>query len=703
MEQQNKTGALDLFRALAACLVVAIHISPLEKLSPTADHLLCGVLARIAVPFFFMLSGYFVLASRDAARTRRFCLRIALLYLFAILLYLPIGVYAGHYEDLSARDALRMLLFDGSFYHLWYFPALLLGVGVTWLLLRIKSRGAALAIAGALYLLGLMGDGYWGLASSLPPLRSLLEGYFAVSHYTRGGLFLAPLFLLLGATLRQKKAPRLRLALPALGVSLLLLLAEGYWLLQLGWQRHTAMYLMLPAAVASLFSFLRAIPVTAKPRLRKAATWIYLLHPAVIIAVRLFADLTGTNALLVETLPLHFLTVLLLSCAAAWAITYIPMKKTITPDPRARAWAEIDTAALTHNLSHLLSPLPDTCHPMPVLKANAYGHGTEVVTAHLLSLGVRDFCVANTAEGVQLRRLGVPGTILVLGYTHPSDFAILRRYRLTQAVVDSDYAALLDREKKSIRVHLALDTGMRRLGIDAKDTDAILAVMQMKHLRVDGIFTHLCTDDTEAEGDIAFTHAQADAFFDAIDALRARGQKIPKLHLQASYGVLNYPDLSGDYARIGIALYGVKSRRDDMDRSKTPLCPVLSLRARVATVRSLAPGESAGYGLAFTATRPTRLATVTVGYADGVPRALSNGIGTALLHGKRVPIVGRVCMDQLSIDVTDLDDVKSGDIVTLLGSDGDDTLSVYDWADACNTLTNEILSGLGTRPPRVKM
>ena len=195
MEAEKKLGALDWARLIAAFLVVSIHISPLEDISTEADFFLTKVLARLAVPLFLMISGYFVLSDTTPKNGRvDFLKKIGLLYGLAILLYLPVGIYAGHYDDLSAAGLLRMLFFDGTFYHLWYFPALILGALIVMLLEKLPHRGWGLATVVALYLLGLLGDGYWGLTEKIPYLSSVYEGFFEISTYTRGGLFYTPSF-----------------------------------------------------------------------------------------------------------------------------------------------------------------------------------------------------------------------------------------------------------------------------------------------------------------------------------------------------------------------------------------------------------------------------------------------------------------------------------------------------------------------------
>lgn len=210
MQTRQNYGGLDAFRLVAAFLVIAIHTSPLTCFSANADFFLTRVLARVAVPFFFMVTGQFVVSRfyRDtngrAALTKSLT-KLSLLYLVAIALYVPIGLYGGHYEALSLGSALRLLLFDGTFYHLWYFPACLLGVCLVYLMSRKLSLRNSLAIALFLYLIGLMGDSYYGLARSIPVLDAFYQGGFQVFSYTRNGLFFAPIFLILGAWLSQKK------------------------------------------------------------------------------------------------------------------------------------------------------------------------------------------------------------------------------------------------------------------------------------------------------------------------------------------------------------------------------------------------------------------------------------------------------------------------------------------------------------------
>lgn len=374
----------------------------------------------------------------------------------------------------------------------------------------------------------------------------------------------------------------------------------------------------------------------------------------------------------------------------------------MTVFPQGRAWIELDRAALRHNVGVLRSLLPASCTLMPAVKANAYGHGAVPIARELYRLGVKAFCVASAAEGAELRRQGVRGDILVLGYTHPGQFPLLRRYRLMQTVIDYPYAQLLNQYGKALRVHIGIDTGMHRLGIRSEQIEDICRILQMKRLRVEGLFTHLCADGSQQPADEAFTLAQARAFDRVTDELAARGIPCPKRHLQSSDGVLHYPELAADYARVGLALYGIRSTREDA-RKAPILKPVLSLKARVATVKSLYPGEGAGYAQAYIADRDRTIAVLAIGYADGLPRALSCGVGAVLIHGRRAPIIGRICMDQTLVDVTDIPCVRAGDTAVVIGTCGDAAVSVYDLAEATHTIPNEVLSRLGGRLDRVRV
>ena len=367
MNQSTNTGGLDKFRLAGALLVVAIHTSPLTCISAEADFFLTRILARVAVPFFLMVTGQFVLPRilepgvRAGRRLLRYLARAGMLYLACILLYLPLGIYAGHYKELTAAKVLRMLVWDGTFYHLWYFPAGMLGMTLLYLLSRRLGLRTLTLVCGALYLLGLSGDSYYGLTQYLPPLRSLCDLGFHVWSYTRNGLFLAPLFLLMGALMGglQRKNPCANKntvpgqipqnpfsalssrasageAAPAAKSASALTgapaaksasaLAAGLVLSLLGMSgeafllRHDSMYILLVPVMYCLYGLLLCSNCPPCPRLRRISTLIYILHPAVIVAVRICARLPHMLPLMEQSL-LHYAAVCLLSLAAAWLLT----------------------------------------------------------------------------------------------------------------------------------------------------------------------------------------------------------------------------------------------------------------------------------------------------------------------------------------------------------------------------------------------
>lgn len=366
---------------------------------------------------------------------------------------------------------------------------------------------------------------------------------------------------------------------------------------------------------------------------------------------------------------------------------------------KGRAWIELDMTALRYNIEELKKLLPKDCLIMPAVKANAYGHGAILIAKKLNRLGIKSLCVACVDEGMELRQNGIEGEILILGYTHPYRFPLLHKYRLTQSVIDYKYARLLNDYGKKLDVHLKIDTGMHRLGERSENTNLILKIFQLENLNISGIYTHLCVSDGSSAKDIQYTTAQADAFNDVLCQIRNNGFNCPKIHLQASYGVLNYPELSGDYARIGIALYGVLSEKEYGCAAK--LRPVLSIKARVVCVKDLFKGESVGYGLEYTTKKNSKIAVISIGYADGYPRSLSCGIGDVLISGLHAPIVGRICMDQIIVDISDIYNVKAGDVAVIIGKSGNNEITVYDIAEKTNSITNEVLSRLGTRLERI--
>lgn len=361
-----------------------------------------------------------------------------------------------------------------------------------------------------------------------------------------------------------------------------------------------------------------------------------------------------------------------------------------------RAWIETDLGAIVKNARALQALLPSGCRLMAVVKDNGYGHGDIAVAKALAADGVGAFAVATVSEGIRLRNEGIRGEILVLGYTRPACAEALSRYNLTQTVMDAGYARALSRTKAVIKVHIKLDTGMHRLGFDWKNLAAIEAVYKDKNLKAEGIYSHLSASDSLSDEDTDFTRKQIERFFQAVNRLKGRGIKPGALHIQASYGIMNYPGLPCDFARAGIALYGVFSDRRAV-RSFPELSPALALRAGIAQIRHIQAGESIGYGRAYISERPMTAAVVTIGYGDGVPRGISGKGAWVLVHGQKAPVIGRICMDQMLIDVSNIKNVRAGDTATLIGRDGKEEIRCEDMAGWADTITNEILSRLSGR------
>lgn len=701
MSSSRTYKGIEIFRVVAAFLVVAIHTSPLASYSGTADFVFTRVIARVAVPFFFMVTGYFVLSKGTGVR--RFLKKTAIIYAASAALYLPINVYAGHLRGWGLLDLVQQVLFEGTFYHLWYLPAALLGAWLTSLLMRRTSRGVCAAIVTALYVLGLLGDSYWGLIEGVPGVSSAYNALFALMGYTRNGLFFAPMFMFLGAEMRMAKRRGVGFEAAGLVLSFALMLAEALNARAQGWQRHDSMYVLLPFVMYFLFALLSRVKGSVRLPLGSFSLLVYVLHPAVIIVVRGAARFLGLWDILVENSLGHYVAVCIGSAAAAAVILWVWARiRRRDVSPTSRAWVEVDSATLLDNARRLEEFMPESTHLMAVLKADAYGHGAVRSALELNRIGVDAFAVACCAEGVELRRAGVRGLILILGYTDVNEWRTLARYRLTQCGVDAAYVHELSAAaKRTVSVHLKVDTGMHRLGESWEHVDDIAGCYSLPHVRVTGMFTHLCVSDSLSEGDVGFSNTQLERFFSLAGELERRGINPGELHTQSSYGIVNYPDRRCAYGRAGVALYGVKSDEHDGVKAWPELAPALSLKARIGLVREVPAGDSVGYGREFVAERPSKLAVLPIGYGDGVFRCAMHGGAEALVRGVRCPIVARICMDQLCLDVTDVPGVTRGDVATFIGRDGSEQISCEEFAARCGTITNEVLSRLGKRLPKV--
>lgn len=367
---------------------------------------------------------------------------------------------------------------------------------------------------------------------------------------------------------------------------------------------------------------------------------------------------------------------------------------------RGRAcWASIDLDAIEANCRTIRAGLRGGAGLMAVVKANGYGHGIVGIARAALDGGATWFGVAAVEEGAQLRSAGVDAPILVLGYVPHWEAERVLRLDLAVAVTTRQLALALSRAAADLgrpaTVHVKVDTGMGRYGVLPEEAlEFVRACQATPGLNVDGVFTHLATADEPDR-----THAERQLRrFDALCAvLAAHGALPPVRHAVNSAGTFAFPDHAYDMVRCGIAVFGVPPA----DMAGLPrLRPALALKARIARLRTLPAGSCVGYGCTFVAARPTDVALIPIGYADGVSRALSNR-GWALANGRRAPFVGRVSMDQLTIDVTGLGPLHQDDEVTLIGRQGDEEITATDVAAWRDTIAYEVLTQLHVRVPRV--
>lgn len=308
MTDKNNLGAFDRFRLVAAVFVIAIHTSPLGSVNETCNFLLTGVFARVAVPFFFAMTGYFA-DFKSAARLGKLAVKTLAMYAAAIVIYLPFGTYSS---------TLRMLLFDGAFYHLWYFPACVTGAIIVFALKKLPTV-PAFAIAGALYVVGVFGDSYYGLTAGLPPVRAMYDFFSGIFSYTRNGLFFAPLFMLIGSALAKYGLGENRFGAGiGLAVSLALMTVEGVLLRGIAFAPHDNMIFSLIPATIFLFEFLASFKVKPRPRYRKAAMWIYILHPIAGYWIGVLTAQFGIENFSARHSLLNFVLVTVLSFAAAF-------------------------------------------------------------------------------------------------------------------------------------------------------------------------------------------------------------------------------------------------------------------------------------------------------------------------------------------------------------------------------------------------
>ena len=369
--------------------------------------------------------------------------------------------------------------------------------------------------------------------------------------------------------------------------------------------------------------------------------------------------------------------------------------------PLKRTWAEIDLDHLAHNFEVIRRQVGPKAKLLGVVKADAYGHGAVAVARKLEALGAAYLAVSNIDEAAELRAAGVTIPILMLGYTPPEQGERIVRLGMTQAVVNLDaaraYDAAAERAGAPMTVHIKLDTGMGRLGFPCDDAhfDASLReireVLALKHLNVEGVFTHFAVSDEDAPEHVAFTKAQHERFLRMIDAAEQSGFRFRLKHCCNAGGIASYPEWAADMVRCGIILYGTGELAERMG-----MIPVMRFKTTVATVRDFDPDVSVSYGRTYFTDRPARIAVLSVGYADGLHRALSNKLVVKTPYGMARQ-VGRICMDMCMIDATRQPMLKSGDEVEIFG----ENVLCETLAQLCGTISYELLCAVSKRVPRV--
>ena len=365
-------------------------------------------------------------------------------------------------------------------------------------------------------------------------------------------------------------------------------------------------------------------------------------------------------------------------------------------------WAEIGLDALASNISEIRKITNPMSKIMAVVKANGYGHGAVEVSRTVLAGGADWLGVARLDEGLTLREAGIEAPILILGYLPPEQSADVVRNRLSQAVYTSEMALALAEAAAAqgtrAKVHFKIDTGMGRIGwvACAGAVREILILARHRHLEVEGIFTHFAAADL---ADKAYTKEQLAKFNMLIEELRRNGLEIPIRHAANSAALMEMPETHLDLVRAGIITYGLYPS-DEVDHSRIKLRPVMSLKAKVAFVKEVPAGFKVSYGCTYSTEKNTVIATLPLGYADGYSRLLSSK-GCALLHGRRAPVIGRVCMDQIMVDVGHIPGTAAGDEAVLIGRQGDQEITTDEIAGLLGTINYEVVCMVSHRVPRV--
>lgn len=368
-----------------------------------------------------------------------------------------------------------------------------------------------------------------------------------------------------------------------------------------------------------------------------------------------------------------------------------------------RIYVSIDLDAVSYNLESMKNNIREDTKIIAVLKADGYGHGALPIARHIEPLPyIWGFAVACVEEGLALREGGIEKPVLILGYTFLEDYETIIENNFRPTVftckMAEDLSDTAKRLNKAVKIHIKLDTGMTRIGYRdlQHDVPEILKIAEMPGLEVEGLFTHFArADETGREP----AYAQLERYLEFVRALEEKGLHVPLKHCSNSAGIIRIPEANMDAVRAGIILYGLYPS-GQVEKEPVPLKPVMALKSRVVYIKTVEPGVEISYGGTFVTKRPTRVATIPVGYADGYARSLSNK-GSVLIRGRRAPIIGRVCMDQFMVDVTDIPEAEELDEVTLVGRDGEESITLEELGEISGRFNYEFACCINKRVPHL--
>jgi alanine racemase len=369
------------------------------------------------------------------------------------------------------------------------------------------------------------------------------------------------------------------------------------------------------------------------------------------------------------------------------------------------AWAEINTANLSYNLNSIKQFLGHGSEIVAVVKANAYGLGVDICAPALANSGVRWFAVANAQEAVELRQLNITGNILVFGSCRAGEADLFAKYNLIPVIFTPEQVKRLDEFSRSrginLEVHAEIETGMNRVGIPFNEVTAFSKfLIESKGIVVKGIMSHYAAADSSDE--TAFTKNQLEKLLKARDIFLSDGHPIEYLHIENSPGAITHHSNLTNLSRIGGLLYGFRKDVLPINVDEPQTVEVLSLKTRIELIKNISAGETVGYSRTFTSTKDMRIATIPIGYNDGLDRGLSNN-WYVLVKGKKSPIVGRISMDWTTLDLSNIPEAKEGDEVVIIGEQGNEKIYIEDMARAVNTISYEISCRLGKRVIRYRV